>query len=400
MLIDSGQSGNAMHKHLYQRFLSQNQGTLNFAAHSHHYWPDATRDAMLQYWDDTARLVGHKWEHVFGEVVPEAQQHVARCLDLPDPERIVFGTSTHEFACRVMSCFPADRPIRLLTTDSEFYSFRRQMVRMAEDNIVVPHIVATDPIESFTGRFIDAANSAEFDLIYLSHVFFNSGFAHDLGAILTEVPFDRTQVIVDAYHSFCALPASYAGFGDHVFVTGGGYKYAQGGEGACFLSVPRDCSLRPANTGWFSAFSALESGQAGEIQYGTGGQRFAGATFDPTGMYRFNAAMSAVASAGLTIAGIHDYVIGLQQIFLQQLDALDHRYLNRESLIFCPARPVHGHFFTFQLPSASETAAFAKELEARRIEIDYRADRMRFGFGLYQDESDVHELFDRITASR
>ncbi len=387
-----------MHKHLYQRFLSQNDGTLNFAAHSHHYWPDATRDAMVQYWDDTARLVGHKWEHIFGEVVPEAQQHVARCLELSDPDQIVFGTSTHEFVCRVMSCFPAARPIRLLTTDSEFYSFRRQMLRMAEDNIVIPQVVATDPIESFTDRFIDAVRSSEVDLVYLSHVFFNSGFAHDLDAILTEVQFGRTQVIIDAYHSFCALPVSYAAFGDRIFVTAGGYKYAQGGEGVCFLSVPRDCSLRPANTGWFSAFSAVESGQSGEIQYGTGGQRFPGATFDPTGTYRFNAAMTAIANAGLTVADIHDYVLNLQQVFPRRLGSLEHRYLNRGSLIFCPARPMHGHFFTFQLPSAHETAAFAKELESLRIEIDYRGDRMRFGFGLYQDESDVHALFDRVMA--
>ena len=79
-----------MYKHLYKRFLEHNQGTLNFAAHSHHYWPDATRDAMLQYWDDTAKMVGDKWDHVFGTVVPDAQKYVAQYLDLPHPEQIVF----------------------------------------------------------------------------------------------------------------------------------------------------------------------------------------------------------------------------------------------------------------------------------------------------------------------
>lgn len=389
-----------MHKHLYERFLSANEGTLNFAAHSHHYWPDATRDAMLRYWDDAARLVGHKWDHVFGTVVPEAQENVARCLGLPHSEQIVFGPSTHEFVCRVLSCFPADRPIRLLTTDSEFYSFRRQMLRLAEDGVVEPTVVSTEPISSLSARFADAITSGEFDFVYLSHAFFNSGYAlHDLDAILSAVQFERTQVMIDAYHSFCALPVSLDKFGDRIFVTSGGYKYAQGGEGACFLSVPKDCQLRPANTGWFSAFSALESGQAGGVQYGTGGQRFAGATFDPTGTYRYNAAMRVISEAGLSIGDIHRYVVDLQQLFLQRLDTVDHQYLNRSSLIFDESRPMHGHFFTFQLPSAEQTAQFARQLESLKIEIDYRADRMRFGFGLYQDRADVNELFDRIASA-
>lgn len=386
-----------MYKHLFNRFLAEHEGTLDFAAHSHHYWPDATRDAMVQYWDDAAKMVGDKWGYIFGTVVPEAQKNVAKCLDLPHPEQIVFGPSTHEFVCRVLSCFPADKPIKLLTTDSEFYSFRRQMQRMAEDNTVEPTIVETQAINTFESRFAEAVSSAEFDLIYVSHAFFNSGYViQNLDTILDQVNFERTQVMIDAYHSFCALPVSYAKYGDRIFVTSGGYKYAMGGEGVCFLSVPKDTELRPVNTGWFSAFTALESGQTGEIQYGIGGARFAGATYDPTGTYRYNAAMKALDDEGITISDVHKYVQGLQERFLSRLGELKHEHLNRDRLIYDDSRALHGHFFTFELESAESTAAFAKKLKEANIEIDYRANRIRFGFGIYQDSSDIDELFARL----
>ena len=44
---------------------------------------DATRAAQLAYWDDAVRLTDRKWEKVFGEVLPEAQQHVAHRRRMP-----------------------------------------------------------------------------------------------------------------------------------------------------------------------------------------------------------------------------------------------------------------------------------------------------------------------------
>ena len=62
-------------KRLYSRFLNASPGRLHFAAHSHHPWPDVTRDAQVEAWDDAARLADHKWGRVFSEVMKEAQGH-------------------------------------------------------------------------------------------------------------------------------------------------------------------------------------------------------------------------------------------------------------------------------------------------------------------------------------
>ena len=120
----------------YSRFLAAAPGRLHFAAHSHHPWPDVTRDAQLEAWDDAARLADLKWDRVFGEVAKEAQRHIARVLDLPAASQIAFAPNTHEFVVRLLSCFPSGRKLKVVTTDSEFLSFSRQIARLEEEQLV------------------------------------------------------------------------------------------------------------------------------------------------------------------------------------------------------------------------------------------------------------------------
>ena len=47
----------------------------------------------------------------------------------------------------------------MLTTDSEFHSFTRQIARLEEDRLVVAERVATEPFESFRARFAAAAGT-------------------------------------------------------------------------------------------------------------------------------------------------------------------------------------------------------------------------------------------------
>jgi kynureninase len=73
------------------------------------------------------------------------------------------------------------------------------------------------------------------------------------------------------------------------------------GEGNCFLRVPESCALRPALTGWFSEFGALASAtREGDVPYGAGADRFAGATYDPTAHYRAEAVFDFHARQDLT----------------------------------------------------------------------------------------------------
>ena len=121
-----------MYQQFFQRFLAANPGKQHFACHSHHYWPDVTREATLAYWDDSARLVDDKWALVFGEKVPKVQRQIANLLGLQAASQIVFAPNTHELLYRLLSCFDLQQPLKVLSSDSEFHSFSRQIKRFAE----------------------------------------------------------------------------------------------------------------------------------------------------------------------------------------------------------------------------------------------------------------------------
>ena len=98
--------------------------------------------------------------------------------------------------------------------------------------------------------------------------------------------------LVDAYHAFNVVPLDWGPARDSLYVTAGGYKYAAFGEGLCWLRIPRACSLRPVDTGWFADFASLSRPDTGEVAYGPGGARLMGATFDASPLYRADAALS------------------------------------------------------------------------------------------------------------
>jgi selenocysteine lyase/cysteine desulfurase len=378
----------------YSRFFAAAPGRLHFAAHSHHPWPDVTREAQLEAWDDAARLADLKWDRVFGEVASEARGHIARVLDLPAASQVAFAPNTHEFVMRLLSCFPAGRRLKVVTTDSEFLSFSRQIARLEEEGLVNIARVPTEPFASFAARFREAAAAPDNDLVFFSQVFFNSGFVvRDLEALVNAAP-PRAMVVIDGYHGFFAVPTRLGGVADRAFFLAGGYKYAQSGEGVCFLSVPRGFEGLPLNTGWFAGFGALEGGDFQRVPFSNDGFRFMGATFDPVGLYRFNAVARLFESQGFTITAIDEHVKSLQRLFLDRLNERKDASISTRDLI-APEDSLAGlgHFLTFRRTDAGAVAA---RLAARNVVVDHRGDRLRFGFGMYHDENDVVALLEHL----
>ena len=378
----------------YRRFLEARPGRLHFAAHSHHPWPDVTRTAVLQCWDDAARLADRKWDHILGEVVPKAQAHLAGLLGTSAPGQIAFAANTHDFVVRLLSCFEEGRQLRLLTTDGEFYSFARQAARLEESPRVRISRVAVEPFATFDARFARAAEGEVFDLVYLSHVFFNSGFvAADLVGLVGALRNREAMVVVDGYHAVGVFPVALAPLEGRVFYLGGGYKYLQAGEGLGFLHVPGGCALRPVVTGWFSQFGALTAKPSGRVDYPEDGFRFWGATWDPTPAYRFNAVMDLWQREGVTPERVHQHARRLQRRFLEGLEGDPPRALDAKALVTPRDLARQGHFLTFRFGGAADLHA---ALRAREVETDLRGDRIRFGFGPYQDQADVDSLLERL----
>lgn len=382
------------YKHHFSRALGAAPGRLHLAAHSHHLWPDASFEAHERAWLDAARLADRKWDAIFEELVPRAQGHVARRLGLRRSDGIAFAPNTHSLYLRILSCLPAGRPLDVLTTSSEFHSFARQTRRLEEDGLLSVERVAVQPFDTFVARFAEAARRGRHDLVYLSHVFYDSGWVvPDLGAIVRAVPSDDTFVVIDGYHAFMALPVDLRALEDRVFYLAGGYKYAMSGEGCCFVHAPEGYGARPRDTGWYAAFGALAEPGAERVSYAPGGARFLGATFDPTALYRFDAVMTWLDTLGLGPDVIHAHAHALQAELVAELDraALPLRSRDLVVPLSCPDR---GQFLCFELERA---AALAAELAARNIVVDVRGDRLRVGFGLYHDRQDVEAAIERLT---
>ena len=368
------------YRHLFSRFLDSDPNRLHFAAHSHHPWPDVTHAAHQRWWEDSARAMDDKWDTFFADFIPRLRGRLGRVLNLGDGATIAFAPNTHELINRVFSTLPT--PVEILTTDAEFHSFDRQMRRWEEAGWSKVRRIEAEPFASFSERFLQRSRSA--DLIYLSQVFFDSGFVvPDLAALIASLP-DSSTVIVDGYHGFMARPIDLAPIADRVFFVAGGYKYAMAGEGAAFMHCPPGMGERPIDTGWYAGFGALTE-RVDEVSYGANGDRFWGATQDGSGLYRLDAVLEMLEAHAISPHVIQSHVADLQRQFLNQAPVLGE--------LLPPPEFERGSFLTFRRPDAN---GLYERLHDRGVITDYRGDRFRIGFGIYHDSGDVSRLINLL----
>lgn len=377
-------------KALFGRSLGADPARLHFAAHSHHLWPDASFDGQMEAWNDAARLADRKWDKVIDEVWPQAQAHVAREIGSGDPDAIVFSSNTHDFLIRLVTAAPRKGALlRVLTTDGEFHSARRQIARWEEEGWIEVERIAVEPFDSFSDRFLEAASSDRHDLILVSQVLFGSGriFGH-VGELAAFARADGPWVIIDGYHAFMALDRPLGETAAATaFYLGGGYKYAMAGEGCAFLHAPPGFGPRPPVTGWFAEFEDL-SLPPGSVGYAKDASRFLGATFDPSGLYRFNAVQRMLQANGLTAARISAHAAGLQEQLIEKLGRIP---LQDAELLNPLDGPAHARFLAFRSPHAQR---WYEELKANNCITDVRGGVLRIGFAIYQEPEDVDRLID------
>lgn len=363
----------------YSRFLLPDRILLT--GHSHQAWPDVARDAMSDAFDDAARLVDDKWgAAVFPRMEVVGKKILGR-LGFDETDSIAFGKSTHELVTRLLSCFPiASRPI-VVTTRSEFHSLHRQLCRLMEEGLRVVWVDSADRA-GLVDRLLVAIQPGV-SLVALSAVLFEDAYVLPrLGEIIARAVEVGAVALVDAYHAMNVVPIDWGPAKEAVFVTGGGYKYAQLGEGVCFLRVPASTTLRPVDTGWFADFAALEGERSDLVGYGPGGARFSGATFDPTPFYRAARVLEHFDRFGLDIAALRD--ISLCQT-RRIIDRMDDAGLGN-GVVSSRDDARRGGFVAIRSPAAHSVVG---RLRQRGVFVDSRADLVRVGPAPYLTEDEL-----------
>jgi len=346
---------------------------LLLTGHSHQAWPDCGFEGQLRAWLDAAEWVDDKWARAF-EQADAVRRGFARLLDDPGSD-IALGASTHELLLRFLSALPLARRPRLVTTDGEFHTIRRQLDRLAEEGIEVVRVPA-EPADDAAERLAAAADDRTAAAL-VSSVFFGSGrIVPGLGVLAERCRRVGAALLVDAYHSLNVVPFSVRAEGlADAFVVGGGYKYCQLGEGNCFLRLPPGCRLRPVVTGWIAEFAALDRAPEAGVGYGEGAARFAGSTYDPVSHYRAAAVFDFFEREGLTPALLR--AVSRRQVGLlaARFDALapDPAVIVRDRAVPLEAL---GGFLVLRAPAAAD---ICRRLKAAGVWADSRGEALRLG---------------------
>lgn len=370
---------NALARH-YSAFDVANRMLLT--GHSHQAWPDVAFDGVKEAWLDAAEHADGKWERVADRVARVTEGF--RALMGGCDGDFTLETNTHALVVRFLSALPLRTRPRIVTTDGEFHSIRRQLDRLAEEGVEVVKVSARPTAtlaERLAGGIDDRTACA-----MVSSVLFESGLiVSGLSTVAKACERHGAEMLVDSYHSLGAVPFSLRGM-ERAFVVGGGYKYLQLGEGNCVLRVPPGCELRPVVTGWFSEFAELAAVRTpGEVAYGEGAARFAGSTFDPTSAYRASTVIDFFKRKGLRpdfLREVSQHQVGLLVEAFVSLD-LDPKVVRLHADVPLPTR---GGFLALHAPDA---AALHRGLLVRGVRTDFRGTVLRFGPAPYLSDAQL-----------
>lgn len=363
----------------YGAFLGVDPARVLLTGHSHQAWPDVAKAALLRCFDDAARYVDDKWGEAIFPLADRVGRRILARLGFAEDDPISFGSNTHELGYRVLSALPRDA--RVVTTTGEFHSLHRQLCRLEEDGLAVRWVEGR-PRESLVERLVaEIRNGA--DLVAVSAVFFEDAFVlPGIDEVASAARAAGATLLLDAYHAFNVVPLAIP---SDVYVLAGGYKYAEFGEGVCFLRSPPTSSLRPRHTGWFADFASLEAprtlGSArSEVRYGASGARFSGSTFDASGLYRADAVLAHFDAFGLDVPALRAINIAQTERIVEGLDRAGLEIVSPRD----PAR--RGGFVAARVEDAD---AVAQSLRASGVFVDARGSVLRLGPAPYLTNEEI-----------
>jgi kynureninase len=356
--------------------------------HSHQAWPDVGFDAQQRAWLEAAAYVDDKWPHCF-EQAELVKGGFARLIG-DTSDHIALGVNTHELVTRWLSALPLRQRPRIVITDREFRSLERQLMRLSEEGVAVVQTPA-HPVATLAERLASTITD-DVACAIVSSVFFDTAeIVPDLRVIARACERVGAHFLVDAYHHLNVVPFDLATLGlETAFVTGGGYKYCQLGEGNCFLRVPDGCNLRPILTGWYADLPHVAA-TSDTVEYERGAGAFAGATYDATSHYRAAAVFAFHHEQGLTPERLR--VLNRRQVRLLS-ETLERADLDpRTAALEAMPDERRGGFLALRTSLAPTVVPL---LRSESVYVDARGDILRVGPAPYLRDDQLRDGMEAI----
>src|SRR5688572_14277579 len=202
---------------------------LLLTGHSHQAWPDVAFEAQQRAWLDAAELVDDKWTRA-AEIADVVRAGWRRLLNDPAGD-IALGQNTHELVVRLLSAVldgavlapphaaveggasappyratkvapstasAASPRSKLITSDGEFHTIRRQLDRLAETGIDVVK-VPSSPVDTLAERLAVAVDDNTACVLVSSVLFETAEIVPNLAHLAQACTFHGSELLVDAY---------------------------------------------------------------------------------------------------------------------------------------------------------------------------------------------------------
>lgn len=259
---------------------------IQLTGHIHQAMPDVCGEAYQEHWDCVNKLGEERWDDLF-DIAYQVRSGFASLLNCT-AEDIALGDSTHDLFCRFLSALPERKVVKILSTDAEHPSISRQLERLNEAGRIELVKVPANPASQVVERLVHTLDDSV-DAVCISAVNYQTGhLILELDTLWPVCEKFGCELYVDAYQSINLQPFCLEDYNlTSAFVSGGGNKYCQMGDGVCFLYVPPARDFKPLLTSWFASFDPIIDDPAAlPIAYSDDATRFFGSSRDGLPWFR------------------------------------------------------------------------------------------------------------------
>ena len=274
--------------------------------------------------------------------------------------------------------------MRVLTTDAEFHSFTRQIPAMEEDGLAIVDRIPAEPFETFPERSRGGKRRRPRPDLSEPGVLRLRVRGARPRADRVRGAGEPALVVVDGYHAFMALPDEP-----------GASRTARSSSPAatstrCPARGPASCTARPAtaarplDTGWYAGFGQLETGCQPDDRLR---RRW------PVRRRHLRPVRCLSNEGGPRLAEPRSLPVRHPHMSSGSRTVSRRRAL---PVSWSPPLPRE----ETSSPFDDTSRGHLQPLHDREVITDYRGDRLRIGFGIYQDEADVDRLIGALASLR